>query len=290
MFKKLTLFLEMIKFEHTLFALPFAYMGAILGSVVEEGHMPSWPQIIWITIAMIGARTAAMGLNRIIDKTIDANNPRTSHRAIPAGLLSSKEVLLYVIISLMVLFVAAYHLNVLCLELMPIAVFMLVFYSYTKRFTWACHLFLGLTLALAPLGGWVGMTGKIDGISLVLYFTVVFWTSGFDIIYACQDYDYDRKTGLFSIPSRFGIAKALWLAKIFHLLTAIGFLSLYFLIEDLSWIYMIGMIIAYFILIYEHRLVSPQDLSKLNTAFFTMNGVLSMMMFVFTFINMVVIL
>jgi len=280
----------MIKFEHTLFALPFAYMGAILGSVVEEGHMPSWPQIIWITIAMIGARTAAMGLNRIIDKTIDANNPRTSHRAIPAGLLSSKEVLLYVIISLMVLFVAAYHLNVLCLELMPIAVFMLVFYSYTKRFTWACHLFLGLTLALAPLGGWVGMTGKIDGISLVLYFTVVFWTSGFDIIYACQDYDYDRKTGLFSIPSRFGIAKALWLAKIFHLLTAIGFLSLYFLIEDLSWIYMIGMIIAYFILIYEHRLVSPQDLSKLNTAFFTMNGVLSMMMFVFTFINMVVIL
>jgi len=190
----------------------------------------------------------------------------------------------------MVLFVAAYHLNVLCLELMPIAVFMLVFYSYTKRFTWACHLFLGLTLALAPLGGWVGMTGKIDGISLVLYFTVVFWTSGFDIIYACQDYDYDRKTGLFSIPSRFGIAKALWLAKIFHLLTAIGFLSLYFLIEDLSWIYMIGMIIAYFILIYEHRLVSPQDLSKLNTAFFTMNGVLSMMMFVFTFINMVVIL
>jgi 4-hydroxybenzoate polyprenyltransferase len=286
-FKKFKVFLEMIKFEHTLFALPFAYMGAILGSMVLKDALPSWAQIGWITLAMVGARSAAMGLNRVIDKVIDAKNPRTAGRAIPAGLLSSKEVLLFIVISLVLLYIATSQLNKLCMELLPIAVFFLVIYSYTKRFTWACHLILGLTIALAPLGGWVAVTGKIDMVSLVFYFTVAFWTAGFDIIYACQDIEFDRKEGLYSIPSRFGIPKALFLAKLFHVLTAVGFMSLYFLTE-LSWVYFAGIIVAYLILIYEHRLVSPKDLSKLNTAFFTMNGVLSVLMFTFTFIDLVV--
>ncbi|MDB5053823.1 MAG: prenyltransferase [Bacilli bacterium] len=277
----------MIKFEHTLFALPFAYMGAILGSMVLNNILPHWSQIGWITLAMVGARSAAMGLNRVVDKVIDAKNPRTAGRAIPAGLLSSKEVLLFIVIAFIVLFVATSQLNTLCMKLLPLAVFFLVFYSYTKRFTWACHLILGLTIALAPLGGWVAVTGKIDGISLIFYFTVAFWTAGFDIIYACQDIDFDRKEGLYSIPSRFGIAKALIIAKFFHFLTAVGFMSLYFL-TDLSWVYFAGIILAYLILIYEHRLVSPKDLSKLNTAFFTMNGVLSVLVFAFTWIDMVV--
>jgi 4-hydroxybenzoate polyprenyltransferase len=277
----------MIKFEHTLFALPFAYMGAILGSMVLNHTLPSWPQIGWITLAMVGARSAAMGLNRVIDKVIDAKNPRTAGRAIPAGLLSSKEVLLFIFIALVVLFIATYQLNALCMELLPIAVFFLVFYSYTKRFTWACHLILGLTIALAPLGGWVAVTGKIDGVSIVFYLTVAFWTAGFDVIYACQDIEFDRKEGLYSIPSRFGIAKALILAKIFHVLTAVGFMSLYFL-TDLSWVYFAGIILAYLVLIYEHRLVTPKDLSKLNTAFFTMNGVLSVLVFISTWIDLAV--
>jgi 4-hydroxybenzoate polyprenyltransferase len=285
--KKFKVFLEMIKFEHTLFALPFAYMGAILGSMVLNDALPNWEQIGWITLAMVGARSAAMGLNRVIDKVIDAKNPRTAGRAIPAGLLSSKEVLLFIAVALVLLFFATSQLNKLCMELLPIAVFFLVIYSYTKRFTWACHLILGLTIALAPLGGWVAVTGKIDMVSLVFYFTVAFWTAGFDVIYACQDIEFDRKEGLYSIPSRFGIPKALLLAKLFHVLTAIGFMSLYFL-TDLSWVYFAGIIIAYLILIYEHRLVSPKDLSKLNTAFFTMNGVLSVLMFTFTFIDLVV--
>jgi 4-hydroxybenzoate polyprenyltransferase len=285
--KKFKVFLEMIKFEHTLFALPFAYMGAILGSMVLNNALPNWAQIGWITIAMVGARSAAMGLNRVIDKVIDAKNPRTAGRAIPAGLLSSKEVLLFIVISLVLLFIATSQLNKLCMELLPIAVFFLVIYSYTKRFTWACHLILGLTIALAPLGGWVAVTGKIDIVSLIFYFTVAFWTAGFDVIYACQDIDFDRKEGLYSIPSRFGIPRALFLAKLFHVLTALGFMSIYFLTE-LSWVYFAGIIVAYIILIYEHRLVSPKDLSKLNTAFFTMNGVLSVLMFTFTFIDLAV--
>jgi 4-hydroxybenzoate polyprenyltransferase len=285
--KKFKIFLEMIKFEHTLFALPFAYMGAILGSMVLNNELPNWAQIGWITLAMVGARSAAMGLNRVVDKVIDAKNPRTAGRAIPAGLLSSKEVLLFIVISLALLFYATIHLNALCTKLLPLAVFFLVIYSYTKRFTWACHLILGLTIALAPLGGWVAVTGRIDGVSLIFYFTVAFWTAGFDVIYACQDIEFDRKEGLYSIPSRFGIPKALFLAKLFHVLTAIGFMSLYYL-TDLSWVYFAGIILAYLVLIYEHRLVSPKDLTKLNTAFFTMNGVLSVLVFFSTWIDLVV--
>jgi 4-hydroxybenzoate polyprenyltransferase len=285
--RKIRIFLEMIKFEHTLFALPFAYMGALVGSVYLWDKLPSWGEIGWITLAMVGARSAAMGLNRVIDKVFDANNPRTATRAIPAGLLSSKEVIIFIIVSLVLLFVAAFQLNSLCVKLLPIAVFFLVIYSYTKRFTWLCHVILGLTIGLAPLGGWVAVTGQIDLAAIVFYLTVSFWTAGFDVIYACQDADFDRQQGLHSIPSRFGIRNGLIIARCFHVLTAVGFLAL-FLMADLSWWYLAGMTIAYLILIYEHRLVSPDDLSKLDTAFFTMNGVLSAVVFAFTLIDLVV--
>lgn len=287
MLNKVKIFMEMIKFEHTVFALPFAYMGALLGSVVVNGHLPSWAQIGWVTLAMVGARTAAMSLNRVIDKAIDAKNPRTKNRAIPAGLLSSAEVYIFILVSFALLFWATSQLNVLSMKLLPIAVFFLVFYSYTKRFTWLCHVFLGLTIALAPLGGWVAITGEMDLVSLVFYLTVACWTAGFDVIYACQDMEYDRGEGLYSIPSRFGIRKSLMIARGFHILTAVGFTSL-FVITDLSWWYFSGLLIAYAILFYEHRLVKPDDLSRLNTAFFTMNGVLSILVFSFTLFDLVV--
>jgi 4-hydroxybenzoate polyprenyltransferase len=285
--KKSKIFLEMIKFEHTIFALPFAFMGAVLGSVVILGTLPSWSAMGWIILAMVGARSAAMGLNRVIDKVIDGKNPRTAGRAIPAGLLSSKEVLLFIVLSFVLLFVATSNLDPLSMKLLPIAVFFLVIYSYTKRFTWTCHLILGLTIALAPLGGWIAVTGVIDWTAIIFYLSVALWTAGFDIIYACQDVEFDRKEGLHSIPSRFGIANALTTAKVLHIFTAIGLISLT-LITELSWWYFAGMIIAGAILYYEHRLVKPDDLSKLNTAFFTMNGVLSVIVFIFTLIDLMV--
>ncbi|AHV98088.1 UbiA-like polyprenyltransferase [Paenibacillus sabinae] len=287
MFKKIGIFLQMIKFEHTVFALPFAFMGALLGSMVMSGSLPSWRDIGWIIIAMFGARSAAMGLNRLIDRVSDAKNPRTAGRAIPAGLLKVGEVIAFIAFSFFLLFWAAFKLNPLSAKLLPIAVFLLVFYSFTKRFTWACHLILGLTIALAPLGGWVAVTGKVDWTAMVFYLTIVFWTAGFDVIYSCQDVEFDRKEGLHSIPVRFGVAGALKIAKVFHILTGLGFISLLFL-AHLSWWYIAGMVIAYIILFYEHHIVSPNDLSRLQTAFFTMNGVLSIVVFSFTLIDLVV--
>ncbi|AIQ13512.1 UbiA-like polyprenyltransferase [Paenibacillus durus] len=287
MFKKIGIFMQMIKFEHTLFALPFAFMGALLGSMVMSGSLPSWRDIGWIIIAMFGARSAAMGLNRLIDRVSDAKNPRTAGRAIPAGLLKAGEVIVFVAFSFFLLFWAAFKLNPLSAKLLPIAVFLLVFYSFTKRFTWACHLILGLTIALAPLGGWVAVTGKVDWTAMVFYFTIMFWTAGFDVIYSCQDVEFDKKEGLHSIPVRFGVAGALKIAKVFHILTGIGFISLLFM-AHLSWWYIAGMLIAYAILFYEHHIVSPNDLSRLQTAFFTMNGVLSIVVFSFTLIDLVV--
>lgn len=288
MLHKLKVFLEMIKFEHTVFALPFAYMGAILGAVVTTGELPLWQDIGWVTLAMIGARSAAMGLNRVIDAAIDKRNPRTVLRAIPAGLLSKKEVLLFIGISFAVLMYAAWQLNPLCVRLLPIAVFLLTFYSYTKRFTWACHIVLGLTIGLAPLGGWIAVTGSFDAVSLVLYAAVAFWIAGFDILYACQDAEFDRKEGLHSIPSRFGVAAALQIARWFHGVTGAAFLALWWLV-DLQWWYAGGLAVAYLILIYEHALVKPNDLSKLDTAFFAMNGILSIVVFSFTLVDVLVI-
>lgn len=287
MFRKANIFLQMIKFEHTVFALPFAFMGALLGSVAVSHQLPSWAQIGWVLLAMFGARSAAMGLNRLIDRVSDAKNPRTANRAIPAGLLKIGEVVLFILISFALLFWAAAELNPLAMKLLPIAVIMLVLYSYTKRFTWLCHVFLGFTIALAPLGGWVAVAGKVDAAAMVLFVTIAFWVAGFDVIYSCQDVDFDKKEGLYSIPVRFGVANSLWIAKAFHILTAVGYVAL-LLMTDLGWWYIIGMLIAYLILFYEHYIVSPSDLSRLQTAFFTMNGVLSIVVFTFTLIDLVV--
>ncbi|ANS74863.1 4-hydroxybenzoate octaprenyltransferase [Paenibacillus yonginensis] len=287
MFRKIGIFLQMIKFEHTLFALPFAFMGALLGAVAMKDSFPTWAQIGWVLLAMFGARSAAMGLNRLIDRVSDGKNPRTKGRAIPAGLLRISEVLIFIIVSFVLLFWAASELNPLALKLLPIAVVMLVVYSYTKRFTWLCHVVLGFTIALAPLGGWVAVTGKVDLTAFVLFVTIAFWVAGFDVIYACQDIEFDQKEGLYSIPSRFGVRRSLIIAKAFHIITAVGFVSL-LLLAHLGWWYIGGIVIALLILFYEHHIVTPKDLSRLQTAFFTMNGALSIVVFCFTLIDLAV--
>ncbi|EIT86588.1 4-hydroxybenzoate octaprenyltransferase [Fictibacillus macauensis ZFHKF-1] len=281
MFKKLGIILEMIKFEHTLFALPFAFLGAILGNVVEEHSFPTIMEWVWITLAMVGARSAAMTLNRVIDARIDKENPRTATRAIPAKLISSSEAILFIVGSFALLLFSAWKLNPLSMYLLPIAVFFLVIYSYTKRFTYLCHVVLGITIALAPLGGWVGATGTLSWEAFLLYVAVLFWTAGFDVIYATQDADYDRGKGLYSIPSYFGVGKALMIARGFHVVSFLGFIALGVL-ASFGWIYFVGVLISGAIMIYEHSLVSANDLSKLNVAFFTMNGILSVVMFVFS--------
>jgi 4-hydroxybenzoate polyprenyltransferase len=285
-FKRVKLILEMIKFEHTVFALPFAYFGAVLGSLVVMDRLPSWGQIGWVTLAMVGARSAAMALNRLIDRHIDARNPRTANRAIPAGQISVRAVWWFVIVSFLVLFIAAYNLNRLAVQLFPLAVFVLVIYSYTKRFTWTCHLVLGAAIGLAPLGGWVATTGQIDGVALLLFATVALWTAGFDVIYACQDEGFDREEGLYSIPARFGLARALQMARWFHVGTTLGLLLLWLLTPLSGWFF-VGVLVAAAILIYEHRIVSPDDLSRLNTAFFTMNGIMSVVVFLFAMVDVI---
>lgn len=270
----------MIKFEHTIFALPFAYLGAFLAS----GGVPSAHDLFWITLAMVGARTAAMSLNRLIDRHIDAKNPRTAERALPKGLLSVSEVWIYTILSFVLLFVAAAQLNPLCVKLMPLAVFMLVIYSYTKRWTWACHFVLGAALGLAPLGSWVAVTGRLDLPGLLLALAVAVWVAGFDIIYACQDYDFDTGSGVHSVPARFGIKKALTISSLLHVLAPL-LLAAVGLYLNLGIFYLIGVALATGLLIYEHRLIRPDDLSRLGMAFMNMNGYLSTLMFVFTVLD-----
>ncbi|NIK77583.1 4-hydroxybenzoate polyprenyltransferase [Paenibacillus castaneae] len=287
MIRKIGIIFEMIKFEHTVFALPFAFMGAILGAVVMEQRLPTWAEIGWITLAMFGARSAAMSLNRLIDKAIDLRNPRTEKRALPAGLLKSAEVLIFIIVSFVLLFVATINLAPIALKLMPIAVVLLVLYSYTKRFTWLCHIVLGFTIALSPLGGWVAITGGFDLSAWLLYISVALWIAGFDIIYATQDFEYDRNAGLHSIPARFGIEGALWIARSLHVVTAIGFITLFWLTE-LSWMYLLGTLISIALLFYQHFLVKPNDLSRVQTAFFGMNGTLSVVLFLFTIADLLV--
>ncbi|MCL6634275.1 MAG: putative 4-hydroxybenzoate polyprenyltransferase [Peptococcaceae bacterium] len=279
-FRKVKIFLEMIRFEHTIFALPFAYVGALLtGKKVPAGH-----DLLWITVAMVGARTAAMSLNRIIDRRIDARNPRTAERALPRGLLGVAEVWVYVFLSFMLLLYASYRLSPLAFRLFPVAVLVLLIYSYTKRFTWTCHLFLGTALGLAPLGSWIAIAGRFDLAPVLLAMGVLFWVAGFDVIYACDDYEFDRREGLYSIPARFGIKKALAISTAFHVLAPLFFLAAG-LILDLGLLYLAGVTVAVAILFYQHTLVRPDDLSRAGVAFFNLNGTLSVVMFAFTFLD-----
>lgn len=275
-FHRLRVVLEMIKIEHTLFALPFALLGMMLAA---EGW-PAWQKVGWIAVAMVGARSAAMGWNRLIDRRIDADNPRTATRALPAGLVTPAFVSLFIAASAALLVFAAWRLNPLALALSPVALGVLFLYSYTKRFTWVCHLVLGLALSGAPLGAWIAIRGDVQAAPVVLALAVLLWTAGFDVLYALQDLEFDRKNGLFSIPARFGVVPALWISGALHA----GVLALLALLPrvyppGLGTGYWIGWAGCLLLLVYQHWIVRPNDFSRLNAAFFTTNGVLAIWLF-----------
>ncbi len=266
----------MIKWEHSIFALPFALCGAMLAA----GGLPSAHQLLWIVIAMVAARSAAMAFNRWADAAIDAANPRTSTRALPAGHLSPAFVATFVVVSSAVFILAASQLNRLSLELSPVALAVLLLYSYTKRLTRWSHLVLGFALGIAPSAAWIAVRGSLDLRILLLTAAVTFWVAGFDVLYACQDYDFDRQSGLHSVPRYFGIAASLWIARVFHLMMVTLLVALV-VAFGLGKLAICGIFAVVLLLLYEHSLVKPRDLSKLNAAFFTMNGVISVLFFLF---------
>jgi 4-hydroxybenzoate polyprenyltransferase len=274
--QKLKTTLEMIKFEHTLFALPFAFLGAILAA---QG-LPSGRQILWITVAMFGARSAAMTFNRIIDRRFDAENPRTASRELPSGKLSVNFAWSFFAVSTALFLLAAYMLNWLTLALSPVALVSILGYSYAKRFTSFAHLILGWALAISPTAAWIAVRGAIDSeVPLLLSLLVMMWTAGFDVLYACQDFEYDRKAGLRSIPARFGVKNSLWIARAFHA-QAFVVLGLLYLITDLGWLALTGVAAVGALMIYQHTLVKPNDLSRMNAAFFTTNAFVSVILLV----------
>lgn len=279
-FNTALLYLKMIKISHSVFALPFALTGAILAA----SGIPSLKQIFWIILAMVGARSGAMGLNRIIDREIDKLNPRTKDREIPSGKIKVFEASIFTIISFALMVFSAYQLNYLCLILSPLAIAIMFLYSYTKRFTWFSHFVLGLAISGAPIGAWIAVRGTFDIEIIPLAIGVIFWLAGFDILYALQDIDFDRKIGLYSIPQRFGIKKSLFLSKLFHTITVM-MLIMTGVLFNLGTFYWIGILIVIALLVYEHSLIKPNDLSKLDIAFFNMNGYISLTVFVFTLIS-----
>ncbi|MGC8967508.1 MAG: menaquinone biosynthesis prenyltransferase MqnP [Thermus sp.] len=279
--KRLRLYLELVRFEHTLFALPFAYAGMLLAA----GGWPGWRTFLLVTLAMVGARTMAMALNRLVDWRLDALNPRTKDRHLPRGLVKPWETLFLALFGLALLVYAGLRLNPLTAKLLPVAVFFLAFYSYTKRFTWLCHYVLGLTIGAAAAGGWIAVTGSFAPTAYWLWAGVGLWIAGFDILYATQDYAFDRAYGVKSIPARFGIPKALALARATHLLAWLAFLM-----AGLSYgagpLYHLGLLLVGGLLLFEHRLVSPEDLSKVEVAFFQANVGVSLGMFLFIVLDL----
>jgi 4-hydroxybenzoate polyprenyltransferase len=274
--KSLFIVLKSIKFEHTVFALPFAFLGAFLAA----RGFPGWDTSFWILAAMVGARSAAMAFNLLVDREDDRLNPRTSNRALPLGLLSTRFVALFTLASSLLFLVAAWMLNDLAFRLSPLALAIILTYSYTKRFTSFSHLILGLSLAIAPVGGWVGVRGELSLAPFYVAAAALFWVGGFDIIYACQDYEFDRNVGRYSLPCKWGIKTALRLSALFHVVMMACLIAafLHFQLSLFSWI---GLILVALGLIYEHTLVRPDDLSRLNSAFFTLNGIISVVLFAF---------
>jgi 4-hydroxybenzoate polyprenyltransferase len=271
----------MIKFEHSVFALPFALTGALLAFRDSRFAMPGLvPKLLWIVAAMVGARSAAMAFNRLVDRAIDARNPRTRARHLPAGLLSSGFAWAFVAGSSALFFAASAALNPLCLKLSPIALAIVFFYSFTKRFTSFSHLVLGFSLGIAPAAAWIAVRGSLDPRILWLTAAVTFWTAGFDVIYACQDYEFDRAEGLFSVPRAWGVGGALRIAQVMHLLMVGSLVALVYSLR-LGPIALAGVAAVAALLIYEHSLVKPNDLSRVNAAFFTMNGYVSVLFLVF---------
>ena len=275
-FRNLKITLEMIKWEHSIFALPFALCGAMLAA----GGLPALRQLAWIVVAMVSARSAAMAFNRLADASIDAANPRTATRALPVGQLTPSFVTTFVLASCGVFVLAASQLNRLTLMLSPVALAIILLYSYTKRFTRWSHLFLGFALGIAPAAAWIAVRGSLDPRILLLTAAVTFWVGGFDVIYACQDHDYDRSHGLHSLPRYFGVRNALVIARLFHIVM-IGLLVAVIVTFGLGKLAFVGLFFVTALLLYEHMLVRHDDLSKLNAAFFTMNGVISVVFFAF---------
>ena len=269
---------RMIKFSHSVFALPFAFSGAALAALEVD---ISLIHVFWIAVAMVGARSAAMGFNRLVDRDVDAANPRTAARELPRGLISPGTVRVLIAISSAALVLAAWQLNPLCFALSPVALGIVFFYSYTKRFTWATQFFLGLALSVAPIGAWIAITGRPDAGILLLAGAVLAWVSGFDIIYACQDLAFDRAHGIYSIPQRFGVRRGLAIARVLHavsflLMAAVG------VSFGLGTIYTAGLVVVAGLMVYEHSLVKPDDLSRLGVAFMNANAAISTVFFAFT--------
>jgi len=277
--------LEMIKFEHSIFALPFALTGALLAARYASlpgaaGHWPTWQQIAWIIVAMVGARSAAMTMNRIIDLRYDRENPRTRTRALATGALSVGFAWAFTAIAAAVLTIAAWQLNPLALKLVPVALAVLFLYSYTKRFTSWSHLVLGFCLGMSPAAAWIAIAGSLDARMLILCAAVTLWVGGFDVLYACQDLEYDKSVALFSVPKRFGVARALAIARGMHvvMIALLAWLAWSFLLPWPAWV---GIGVVGGLLAYEHSLVSPHDLSRMNAAFFTVNGYISLLFLLF---------
>ncbi len=278
--RRIKVYSEVVKLPHTVFALPFAFTGALMAA----RGVPPLPVLFWIGVAMLGARSGAMAFNRWADARIDAANPRTKNRPLPRGEVGRGQVLAFAMASYGLLVLAAYQLNPLCFRLSPLAIFITAFYSYTKRFTWASHLILGLSLSLAPLGAWIAVTGGLAMPAVCLGLAVLFWVAGFDVLYALQDVEFDRSFGLYSIPRYLGIRASLYLARLFHGVTLI-FLFLAGESGGLGWLYRVGLAFVAVLFLYEHSLVKAEDLSKLDVAFFNMNGYISLSVFLFTLLD-----
>jgi 4-hydroxybenzoate polyprenyltransferase len=281
MWKRLKLTLEMIKFEHSVFALPFALTGAMLavrGAGMAGGE--AWRRIAWIVVAMVGARSAAMTFNRILDADLDARNPRTKARHIPAGVLTTGFAWVFTGVSALVFLWAARELGPLCLKLAPVALAVVFFYSFTKRFTSLSHLVLGFSLGIAPAAAWIAMRGSLDARIVWLTAAVTLWTAGFDVIYSCQDYEFDKSAGLFSMPAKLGIGGALWVARLLHVGMLVCLVELVAAFR-LGWLAMAGVAVVAALLSWEHSLVKANDLSRVDAAFFTVNGYVSVLFFLF---------
>ncbi|WP_291633951.1 UbiA-like polyprenyltransferase [Clostridium sp.] len=275
--KKLKSYGELVMFSHTLFSLPFALIGMIWAA---EG-LPSAVTIFWILIALVGARNGANALNRIVDKDIDKKNIRTANRHLPKGLVKEYEAWGIVLLCFLIFIIASYELNPLCFMLSPVALFLFVIYSYTKRFTWICHIVLGITCGGAPIGAWLAVTGKFALAPIILGAVVTLWVAGFDIIYATQDIDFDRKTGLFSIPARFGLKGALYISTLFHFIMILLLISLHFIIHT-GWMYLLGIFISSILLALEHYIVSPTNEKKMKIASYNINQIVSVLIFICT--------
>jgi 4-hydroxybenzoate polyprenyltransferase len=277
-------YLSLVKFSHTIFAMPFALIGFVLGLRYHFIHQTTvdqvWLKFILVLVCMVTARSTAMAFNRYLDRHFDKLNPRTAIREIPAGIIKAEKALVFIGINIVVFIMATYFINTICFYLSPVALFVILFYSYTKRFTYLCHLVLGIGLSLAPIGAYLAVTGSFDVLPLLFSFAVIFWVSGFDIIYALQDIDFDQSQSLYSIPSQWGLKQSLSISRILHVLSASLVIAAYF-VGDFHFLYLFGLLIFIGMLIYQQSIVKPYDLSKVNLAFMTANGIASIVFSIF---------